>query len=236
VSPASGAGNGTVTLSETANTSGTARPATVTIAGSTAVLTQSGTVAAVIRSVTMSTLTTFAIAGATTVRFDVLGSSDSLGMDFGDGTSSNAPGGCLPTTCLFFEHRYSTPLGTRTAILTATQGGAQRTATAAVIVGDLTGTWSNTVLNPSNGRTETRRLVLNGGGSFSGSYVHPEGDSEPLTGTVNSFGSVNLRLNSGTISMQGIDLDSAGVRSDTSIRLTVTGGSAHGMTLTFTKQ
>jgi len=88
----------------------------------------------------MSTLTTFAIAGATTVRFDVLGSSGSISITFGDGTSSSSPGGCIPATCLFFEHRYAAPLGTRTAILTATEGGAQRAATAAVIVGDLTGT------------------------------------------------------------------------------------------------
>jgi len=78
--------------------------------------------------------------------------------------------------------------------------------------------------------------VLNGGGAFTGTYVHPEGNGEPLTGTVNSFGTVNLRLDAGSISMQGVDLDSAGVRSDTTLKLTVTGGSAHGMTLTFAKQ
>ena len=200
-------------------------------------LTQNGIAAAVIRNVSMSTPTTFAIAGATTVRFDVLGSSGStISLDFGDGKASSSPGSCLPTTCLYFEHTYAAPLGIRTAALTAIQDGTERTATATVVVGDLSGTWANTVLNPSNGRTETRRLVLSGGSSLTGSYVHPEGNSEPLTGTVNSYGSVNLRLNSGTVSMRGIDLDDAGVRSDTTIKLTVTGGSADGLTLTFIKQ
>jgi hypothetical protein len=204
---------------------------------SAAVTIQCNIVAAAIRSVTMSTLTSFAIKGATVVHFDVLGTFGSIvRIDFGDGTQSSSPSGCFPTTCLYFEHTYSDPVGSRTAVVTAADGSRQKTATASVMVGDLSGTWANTILNPTNNLTETRLLVLTGGGSLTGTYVQPEGDSEPVTGTVNSFGSVSLRLSTGSIVMQGVDLDNAGILSDTSMRLYVTGGTADGMALTFTKR
>ncbi len=194
-------------------------------------------IAAVIRSVTMSTRTSFAIKGATVVHFDVLGTLGNIvRIDFGDGTMSSSPSGCFPTTCLYFEHTYSDPLGGRTVVVAAIDGSRQQTATTTVGVGDLTGTWANTIVNPTNNLTETRLLVLTGGGSLTGTYVHPAGDSEPVSGSVNSFGSVYLRLSTGSIVMEGVDLDSAGILSDTTMRLYVTGGSADGMVLIFTKR
>ena len=156
-------------------------------------------------------------------------------MDFGDGQSSSTPSGSIPGSSIFFEHVYST-IGAKTVTLTVSDALRQVTATALVVVVDLRGTWTNTLVNPSTGRIETRALVLTGGGAFTGSLVQPDGTSEPLTGSVNRFGSVNLRLSSGSVSMQGVDLDNNGMRGDSLMRLIVTGGTANGLTLTFAKQ
>ena len=207
------------------------------LAGSVAI-TVGGIAQARINSASMSTKTTTAIQGATVVRYDVTGSAGStLIMNFGDGTTSSSPGGCIPGNCSYFEHVYSGPLGTYVATLTTSDTfGRIATATRSVTVTDLSGVWANTILNASNGRTETRFLTIAGGGTFTGAYTHPEGNSESLSGNVNRYGSVSLRLTSGTISMAGVDLDSNGVTSDSTLRVVVSGGSADGQTLTFTKR
>ena len=112
----------------------------------------------------------------------------------------------------------------------------QVSATATLVVINLTGTWTNAIVNPSNGRVETRTMTLTGDGTFTGAYTGPEGTSLPLTGTVNSFGSVNVTISNGALSLQGVDLDDNGMRGDTAMRLIVTGGTANGLTLTYTKQ
>ncbi len=179
-----------------------------------------------------------AIQGATVVHFDITGTTGStLQMNFGDGGTSSMPDGCFPTNCTFFEHTYMGALGTYYSTLTATDTfGHVSTAQRSVTVTDLSGVWSNTILNPSNGRTETRLLTLSGGGRLTGTYTHPEGDSEPLTGSVNQYGTVSLRLTGGSMSMMGVDLDNNGITSDWAFRVVVTGGSADGLTLTFTRR
>jgi len=52
---------------------------------------------------------------------------------------------------------------------------------------------------------------------------------------VNSYGTVSLSLNGGSMSMFGADLDGQGIRTDNSMILLVKGGSADGMALTFTR-
>ncbi len=197
---------------------------------------QVSTITAVIRSISLSTRSASAIAGATKVHFDVTGSTGTtIEMNFGDGQSSSSPSGSIPGSSIFFEHTYSA-IGGKTATLTVSDAARQVSATATLVVIDLTGTWINTILNPSNGQIETRTLTLTGGGAFTGAYTGPEGTSLPLTGTVNSFGSVNVSINTGALTMQGVDLDDNGIRGDTSMRLIVTGGTASGSTLTYTKQ
>ncbi|MDE3155885.1 MAG: PKD domain-containing protein, partial [Acidobacteriota bacterium] len=169
---------------------------------------------ALINSTSMSSNTSVAVAGATVVHFDVTGSTgQSQVMDFGDGTSSSTSSGCIPGNCQYFEHVYATA-GAYSATLKVTDAqGGQATAQASVTVKDMKGTWTNTVLNPSNGRTETRTLTLSGGASLTGTYTHPEGNTESLTGSVDQYGSVHVKLDSGTISWDGVDLDGNGVHS-----------------------
>jgi hypothetical protein len=95
--------------------------------------------------------------------------------------------------------------------------------------------------NPSSGESELRFLQLvqsNTGGSLSGSYIHPAGNSESLSGSITATGSVNLALNTGSIIFSGSDLDGNGLNSADarSLKLLVTGGSANGLTLTFTRR
>ena len=79
-------------------------------------------------------------------------------------------------------------------------------------------------------------MTSTGDGTFSGTYTGPEGTGLPLTGTVNQF-SVNVNITNGAVSMQGADLGIYnGMRGDTAMRLIVTGGTANGQTLTYTKQ
>ncbi len=197
---------------------------------------QVSTIVAVIKSISLSTRSASAIAGATTVHFDITGSTGStFQMNFGDGQSSSTPGGSIPGNSIFFEHTYST-IGAQTATLIVSDATRQVTATATVVVINLTGTWTNTIVNPSNGRVETRTMTLNGGSTLTGTYTGPEGTNLALTGTVNSFGSVNMTINNGALTQQGVDLDDNGIRADTAMRLIVTGGTANGQTLTYTKQ
>ena len=197
---------------------------------------QVSTITAVIRSVSLSTRSSSAIANATVVHFDVNGSAGpTMQMNFGDGQSSSNPIVSLPGGNLSFEHTYNT-IGSKTATLTVSDAARQVSATATLVVINLTGTWTNTIINPSNGRAETRTMTLTGDGTFSGTYTGPEGTGLPLTGTVNQFGSVNVNINNGAVSMQGVDLDDNGMRGDTAMRLIVTGGTANGQTLTYTKQ
>jgi len=197
---------------------------------------QVSTITAVIRSISMSSRTSSAIAGATLVHFDITGSTGStIEMNFGDGQSSSTPGGTIPGNSIFFEHAYNT-IGAQTATLKVSDAARQVSATAAVVVIDLKGSWINTMVNPSNGRVETRTMTLTGGGSLAGAYTGPEGSNLPLTGTVNRFGSVNISINNGAITQQGVDLDNNGMVGDTAMKLIVTGGTANGLTLTYTKQ
>lgn len=211
---------------------------TATFSGTLSVTTtiQVSTVAAVIRSISLSTRSASAIAGATTVHFDITGSAGTtIQMNFGDGQSSSSPSGSIPGSSIFFEHTY-TAVGPKTVTLTVADAVRQVSATGAVMVIDLSGAWTNTSVNPSTGRVETRTMTLAGGGSFTGAYTGPEGVALALTGTVNSFGSVNVSINAGALSMQGVDLDDNGIRGDTSMRVIMTGGTANGSTLTYTRQ
>ncbi len=197
---------------------------------------QVSTISAVIRSISLSTRSSSAIANATVVHFDVNGSvGQTMVMNFGDGQSSSNPIISLPGGNISFEHTY-TVIGGKTATLTVSDAARQVSATATVVVINLTGTWTNAFVNPSNGRVEARTMTLTGDGTFTGAYTGPEGTSLPLTGTVNQFGSVNVTINNGALSLQGVDLDDNGMRGDTAMRLIVTGGTANGLTLTYTKQ
>lgn len=197
---------------------------------------QVSTITAVIRSISLSTRSSSAIAGATTVHFDINGSvGPTMQMNFGDGQSSSDPFISLPGGNISFEHTYGA-IGAKTATLTVSDSARQVSATATLVVIDLTGTWTNTIVNPSNGRIETRTMTVTGGGTFTGTYTGPEGTSLPLAGTVSSFGKVNVTINNGALSFQGVDLDDNGIRGDTTMRLIATGGTANGLTLTYTKQ
>jgi hypothetical protein len=186
-----------------------------------------------------------ALQDVSTVTFDVSASKGtglSYRLDYGDGSVGTNPM-TFPDKGTWFDHKYHS-LGTLPAQLTVTDSqGRQASATMFVTVKSLTGTWGNVIQSPSTGLTETRLLSLvqaaasGGAAMLGGSYTHPAGNSEPLTGSVESDGTIrSLTLNSGTISFSGNTLDGNGVRGDaSSLKVVVKGGSADGLTLTFSR-
>lgn len=188
-----------------------------------------------------------AIQDVTLVTFDVSGSTGaglSYRIQYGDGTIDTTPLPSFPGRGTEFQHTYHAT-GTFAAQLVVTDAqNRQASASTFVTVKNLTGIWGNVIKNPSTGLTEARLLQLIQGGaqgglaSLTGSYTHPAGNSEPLKGTVEDTGTIrNLALNSGTITFDGNTLDGNGANSDVSaIKLTVKGGSADGLTLTFVRQ
>ena len=183
-----------------------------------------------------------ALQDVSTVTFDVSNSTGaglSYRLAYGDGAIDTVPMR-FPSKGTWFEHAYHA-LGTSTAQLSVTDAqGRQASTSVAVTVKNLTGTWGNVIRNPSSGVTETRLLTLvqGGGGSLTGSYTRPAGNSEPLHGAVEDDGTIRtLVLNSGTISFSGNTLDLNGVSPDaTALKLITQGGSADGLTLTFARQ
>lgn len=158
----------------------------------------------------------------------------SYAVTWGDGGTAG------PQSNAFFgEPHIYRALGSFTVtVVVRDQSGVSASFTGTVPVLDFTGRWVNTVFNPSNGRNETRFLQLTQGANktISGSYTHPEGNSEPLTGSINGLRGVNLRLVSGTIAFYADDSGSEQLSTDgRTIVVEVAGGSANGMRLTFTR-
>jgi PKD domain-containing protein len=95
--------------------------------------------------------------------------------------------------------------------------------------------------NPATGRRERRvlRLPQQSGTQITGTYEHPEGWTSPLTATLSGANHIHLRLDDGTIDMDGTVTrqrppsapDFGG--SPTWLVLTVRGGSADGVELPF---
>jgi PKD domain len=165
-------------------------------------------------------------------------------IDYGDGTVATAavhPALAKPNQ---FFHSYSAPGGavrSFVATLTVTDAfGRSSSATTTVSVRDVTGIWRSVFANPRSGRTETRVLTLTQTqtrGGVSGTYTHPEGDTEPLSGFVDSPRTLKVAATSQTIRFDGIDLDGSGLDETlTAMTLAVTGGSADGHRLTFVRQ
>lgn len=182
-----------------------------------------------------------AIQSATNVSFLSTSSGDGLTyrLAYGDGFTDFA------TSPQVFVHVYRSA-GIFSALLTVTdKEGRTAVGAASVQVKNVTGSWSNTFRNPTNSRTENRILTLNQAGStISGSYTHPEGNNEALTGTLADPRTISLRLTSGTIAFLTSDSlqceftpGTRGFASDLStFSVHVCGGSADGFVLTFTKQ
>jgi hypothetical protein len=197
-------------------------------------------------SATSSYGLTVALQDVSTVTFDVSGSAGiglSYRLAYGDGVIDTNPM-TFPHKGTWFDHRYHA-LGTFAAQLTVTDSqGRQASTNASVTVKNLTATWGNVIRNPSNGLTESRLLTLiqgpatGGGASLTGTYTHPAGNREPVTGTVEDTGTIrNLAVSSGAITFSGNTLDGNGVSPDaSSLKLIVKGGSADGLTLTFSRQ
>jgi hypothetical protein len=189
-----------------------------------------------------------ALQDVTTVTFDASGSKGAglvLRMSYGDGAVESRPY-ATPSTAIdldIFTHQYHS-VGTFNAQLVVTDSQGRESSTgASITVKSLTGTWGNVIRNPSSGVIEARLLTLvqrtsSTSANLTGRYTHPAGDSEALTGSVESTGTIRtLALNSGTITMSGNMLDGNGVTPDASaMKLIVKGGSADGLTLTFVKQ
>ena len=172
--------------------------------------------------------------GATKVRFDLSGSTgNNLKYDiaFGDGeTASGSP---------TFEHVYRDDRFRNNLRVTATvTDAAGRVSSASdfvhiAIFGNFLSSWSNELVNPRTGRLERRVLVFEetelGSGRFGGYYLHPDGTKTPITGTYAGDHSMRCTLVDGTIVFVGI----RSTRDPNTLPLTITGGSADGMTLPF---
>lgn len=195
--------------------------------------------------ITGSTLVV-AIQDLSAVVFDVSASTGtglSYRIAYGDGAIDTNPL-TFPDRGTTFSHVYHAS-GTFAVQLTVTdQQQRQAIANTSVTAMSLTGTWGNVIRNPTNGLTESRFLRLvqgsaqGGYATLTGSYTHPQGNSEPLSGIVDDSGSIrNLALTSGTITFDGNVLDGNGVNGDlSSFKVIATGGSANGLTLTFSRQ
>jgi hypothetical protein len=124
-------------------------------------------------------------------------------MTYGDGVTESKPAvPPFPLDVNTFMHQYHAS-GTFNAQLLVTDSlGRQASTGLFMTVKNLTGTWGNVIKNPSSGVTESRLLQLVqtpcspcGSASLSGSYTHPEGNSESLLGVVDGLGTVrNLAL------------------------------------------
>lgn len=151
-------------------------------------------------------------------------------IEYGDGAKEVMKGGeGQPAGQMTAVHTYRSSGEMAVKLTIADAQSRTASSTAALTVRSIDGVWVNTFFNASANRSETRYLDLKQqGGDISGSYMHPEGNVEPLTGTVGSGGALDLSLVSRTIAFKGT------VNADvTSLTETVTGGTANGMTLTF---
>lgn len=161
-------------------------------------------------------------------------------FDFGDGPVTTEPYIPIGTSRRLFEHAYRRR-GTFVATLTLVdRQGRRATASTTIKIESLTGTWVNVLPNAAAGRTETRslQLVQSAGGGITGNYVHPEGNREPLTGTVDQYGGIRMALVSNTIKFGSAGLNGGRFSSAdlSSFIIDVTGGSADGQRLMFKRQ
>jgi hypothetical protein len=184
--------------------------------------------------------------------FDVLGGGGSTddaqfyplwnwGMDFGDGnTTTAAP--VHRSGDAAYTHTYALPGQYTVTVRVGDSTGHSTSGSYSVTVATITGTWSNTYFNTGTNRSETRTLTLVQGanGAITGSYTHPEGNSDPLTGTIAGDRLVELRNQ--TIQYTSSHADPyggtvSGVNGTaTAITLYEIGGSADQQTLVFTKR
>jgi hypothetical protein len=234
-----GTGAGSADVTAHVQTSSATRTIAVTSAPPTAAM-------SVRISATSSYGLVVALQDISTVTFDVsvsTGTGLSYRLAYGDAIIDTNPM-FFPTRGTWFDHVYHA-LGTCSAQLTVTDAqGRQATTSASVTVKNLTATWGNVIRNPSNGHTESRLLTLiqgpasGGAATLTGNYTNPAGNTEPLRGTVDDTGTIrDLALTSGTITFNGNTLDGNGVSPDASLlKLIVRGGSADGLTLTFSRQ
>src|SRR5262245_17679818 len=151
-------------------------------------------------------------------------------LEFGDGSKEAMKAGEGQTAGQMTAiHSYRTS-GDITAKLTIGDAqGRTATSTATLTVRSVDGVWVNTFFNTSANRSETRYLELQQRGvDVTGVSMHPEGNVEALTGTIDSRGMLDLSLVSRTITFKGpINADV------TSLSQTIAGGTANGLTLTF---
>ena len=97
--------------------------------------------------------------------------------------------------------------------------------------------WTNSIQNRVAGRIESRNLQIAppNGLTFTGRYWHPEGWWSSFSGKLDGHGGIEFRLDDGTISFTGsvYFVQVYAIARVPFFRLTVSGGSADGMTLEF---
>jgi hypothetical protein len=154
-------------------------------------------------------------------------------LDFGDGTTSSAP----KTTHVPVIPQTATTFHSLTASLTVTDRlGRSDTVAQTYHVARLQfpvfGFWVNWLqTGPEGYRADFRVLSFKvSGAQISGEYTGPEGKDRTFTGTLSGERDIHLRLDDGTIEMQGsIALSGSGAV----LRLNVRGGIADGRVLEF---
>lgn len=179
-------------------------------------------------AISVSTGNQDAIAAVTSVQFSAGGSTSSAGgitgysWDFGDGTSANGAS---------VQHTFNSA-GTKNVRLTVTDANGTGSASATVIVKDLTGTWRAQF----NVQTRTYTLTQNNS-VLSGTYTnsHLLGQVWPLGGSVDA--SRRLTITATYPGEQTVILSNATIDSTAnSFTGITTGGSANGQILTYTRQ
>jgi hypothetical protein len=162
------------------------------------------------------------------------GSGLTYSVSWGDGQTTG------PQSNPYFgsNHVYGSN-GNYTVTLTARdQTGASASWTGLVPVIDFSGRWVNTIFNPSTNRSETRYLELtqSANRTISGTYTHPEGNSESLHGSIRGTRGLLLQLTTGAIQFYTEDSWQEQLSSNgKSIAIEIIGGSADGMVLTFSR-
>jgi hypothetical protein len=165
-------------------------------------------------------------------------------VEFGDGNTTTAvPSGDNTAYLHVYTHA-----GTMTASMSVADQTGQTDSHVTFQVATLTGTWVSSFHNTAAGRDETRVLTLvqHEDGTISGTYRHPEGNTDALSGEVCGD------MSGHSAGERPVDLRASGIHfssppssyfgpfgadeSVTSLLLYVEGGSADKQSLTFKKQ
>jgi len=170
---------------------------------------------------------------------------------FGDGTSTTtAPSAPDPK----YVHTYQAAGSLVVLATIRNAAGLSSSASLSFSVASLTGTWVSTFFNHVANRSETRRLTLVQGsnGTITGTYTHPEGNADAISGTVGATYSsppaegttvvCDVDVSSTTITFttrdagSGVNIAGGLNGGATAITLYEIGGSADKQTLTFVRQ